>query len=108
MSYKITTKTINKISQKIIQHFAPEKIILFGSHAWGNPTTDSDIDFFIIKNTNKNRIEREYELRMQLVGNKFPPIDFVIHTPQEFERRLKMNDFFIHDIIKRGRTLYAK
>ena len=108
MSFQIPAKTISQITQKIIHGFSPEKIILFGSYAWGKPTPNSDLDFLILKKTKKPRLAREYELRMKLIGNKFPPMDFIIYTPQELKNRLTMKDFFIQNITKQGKILYAK
>ena len=48
-----TYKAINKISKKIVAEYKPEKIYLFSFFAWGEPDFDSDVDFFIVKNTKK-------------------------------------------------------
>ena len=42
---------IQKVATRIAKEYNPEKIILFGSYAWGKPTFDSDVDFFIVKKT---------------------------------------------------------
>ena len=99
---------IQEITQKIVKEFKPEKIILFGSYAWGKPGPDSDVDLFIVKKSKKRRINRERELRTKLFGNKFPPMDILIYTPWEIEKRLLIEDFFIKDILGKGRVLYAK
>ena len=99
---------LKEITNKIVEEFQPEKIILFGSWAWGMPHEDSDVDLFIVKESNKKRWEREYDLRMKLIGNKFPPMDLLIYTPEEMERRIKIEDFFIQDIIKNGKLVYAR
>ncbi|MGB2762194.1 MAG: nucleotidyltransferase domain-containing protein [Minisyncoccales bacterium] len=97
---------IKRITRQIVEKYKPEKIILFGSFAWGKPTKDSDVDLFIIKKSKKKRLEREYELRMKLLGNKFPPMDLLIYTPKEVARRFEIGDFFIRDIFKTGKILY--
>ena len=65
-------KTILEITEKIKKKYRPEKIILFGSYAYGEPDEDSDIDLFIIKNTRKRRIYRFVEVKK---------IALQIHTP---------------------------
>lgn len=101
-------KELKKITKKIIKKFKPEKIILFGSYAWGKPTEDSDVDLFIVKDTNKKILDRERELQSLLFGNDFPAIDLLIYTPKELKKRLVIKDFFINDIIKKGKVLYEK
>ena len=104
MSYQ---KEIKKITKQIVEKYQPEKIILFGSFAWGKPHEWSDIDLFIIKESKKKCREREYDLRLKLLGNKFPPMDLLIYTPQEVKQRLQIGDFFIRDIFKLGKIIYA-
>ena len=108
MDREIIEAKIKEITEKIVKEFQPEKIILFGSWAWGTPGADSDVDLFIVKESNKKRWEREYDLRMNLIGNKFPPMDLLIYTPEEMERRIRIEDFFIQDILKNGKLMYAR
>lgn len=98
---------LKKVTDCIVREYSPEKIILFGSHAWGKPTKDSDIDLFVIKKTKKKRIAREVELRKKLLGNQFPALDLLIYTPEEVKKRVEIEDFFINSILKEGRILYG-
>jgi len=107
-AYSITQEKIKQVAAKIARDYKPEKIILFGSHAWGNPHPDSDMDLFIVKKSKKRQIDRMRELRMKLIGNNFPPMDILIYTPRELSRRLAMGDFFVREIIKKGHVLYGK
>lgn len=105
MKNKIDNK-IRDIAKKIAEKYHPQKIILFGSHAYGQPNEDSDIDLCVIKETNKDRFEREQELRLLL----FPagaPFDVLVFTPGEIKKRLKLGDFFIEEIIHNGKILYG-
>ena len=101
-------KELQKITRKIVEKYKPEKIILFGSYAWGKPTEDSDIDLFIVKNSRKRKIDRERELRTVLFGNNFPAMDLLIYTPKEVEKRLFIEDFFVKQILSEGEILYEK
>ena len=65
-------KEIQRITDHIVKKYKPEKVILFGSYAWGKPTEDSDVDLFIVKKSRKRRIDRERELLEHLFGNDFP------------------------------------
>lgn len=99
---------IKKISDKIVKEFKPEKIILFGSYAWGKPHKDSDVDLLVVKKSRQRRINRERKLRTFLIGNNFPPLDLLIYTPQEVNKRIAIKDFFVSNILTKGKTLYAR
>ena len=97
---------IQKVVDKIVQEFHPEKVILFGSYANGTPHLDSDVDLFVVKDTKNTR-----KTAQEIDGLIFPrpfPVDLIVYTPAQLEKRKKMNDFFIKDIITKGRVLYAK
>lgn len=102
----VTEEKIQEITQKIVKEFKPEKIILFGSYAWGNPSEDSDVDFFVVKKTRKRRVERGREVQRILWGSKIP-VDVLVYTPKEIEKRLAFEDFFIEDIMQKGKILYS-
>lgn len=105
---KEINKQLQDITDKIVEEFKPEKIILFGSYAWGKPGRDSDIDLFVVKESKKQSLDRERELRQLLFGNNFPPMDILVYTPKELKNRLDLEDFFIKDILNKGKMLYAK
>ncbi|MCK5465963.1 nucleotidyltransferase domain-containing protein [Candidatus Parcubacteria bacterium] len=98
---------IKPLVSKIVDKYNPDKVYLFGSYAWGNPTADSDIDLFIVKNTVESQRERSRKLRSLLFGSGIP-FDLLVYTPNEVKERLKMGDFFINDIIKKGEVLYER
>ena len=101
-------KIIQNVAQQIKDKYQPEKIILFGSYAWGRPGPDSDVDLFIIKKRRKRKVDRERELRKLLFGNDLPPMDFLIYTPKELKKRIFIKDLFIQEILSRGKLLYDK
>lgn len=104
----IQEEKVNKIVNKIVSEFKPEKVILFGSHAWGEPGPDSDLDLLVIKDSQKPRLERELELRKLL----FPSgvgLDVLVYTPKELEKSINEHrNFFLEDIIHNGRPLFTK
>jgi len=89
-----------------LKDYNPEKIILFGSSVGGKLTKDSDLDLLIIKKTRKNPWKRTLEADAYLDHDI--AIDILVYTPQEIKKRLKMDDFFIQEIMQRGRLIYAK
>lgn len=99
---------INKIVEKIKMRYQPEKVILFGSYGWGNPTKDSDIDLLIVKKTNQKHRQRMLTVR-KIVSeeNALVGIDILVYTPEEVTERLKIGDSFISKILKKGDILYG-
>ena len=107
MSKQLFKKEINKIKKKIVSKYRPEKIIIFGSYVWEGFTPDSDVDFFIIKNTKKRKLDRMYEVDKLLHGRKIP-VDILVYTPKETKERLGLGDSFVEDVIKRGKLIYER
>lgn len=97
---------IKNISNRITEEFQPEKIILFGSYAWGTPTADSDVDLFIIKDSTEKRIDRARKARSAIWGIGVP-VDILVYTPKEIQRRQEKGDLFIKDIMTRGKVLHG-
>lgn len=102
-------KELKKLKKNIVEQYKPEKIILFGSLAWGKFGPDSDIDLFVVKKTKKRFGERIDEVN--IIANRAgieSPKDIIVLTPSEFKTRIRLNDFFIQDIASKGKVLYEK
>jgi len=100
-------KELQKITDKIVRKYRPEKIILFGSQIWGKPSPDSDVDLLIVKES----MNTTREIAREIDGMIFPrpfPIDLIVYKPKKLEERRKMGDAFINNILDRGKVLYAK
>lgn len=104
---EVTDHLLNEIVHKIVEHFHPQKIILFGSYAWAEPGSDSDLDLLVVMESEERPAKRASKVR-KICRPRFLPMDILVRTPQEIQRRLKMNDFFIKRILERGKVLYAK
>ncbi len=105
---KITPELINYIIEKIVQEIKPEKIILFGSYAKGNFNQDSDLDLFIIKESEESsRIVRR-KVEALLWGRRFP-VDLLVRKPEEVEWNFRAkNPLYLHHIFKDGKVVYEK
>ncbi len=90
----------------IIKKFDPEKIILFGSYADGSPTLESDVDLLVIVKTNKSPFKLSSEIALSL-DHSFP-LDIIVKTPEQIEKRIQDGDFFLEDIINHGKVLYER
>ena len=102
----IKQKDIQTMVKKIVEDYKPEKIYLFGSFVWGKLTFDSDVDLFIIKQTKKDRPSRYKEVS-NIIDWRIP-VDILVYTPEEVKKRLYLGDFFIEDIINKGKLVYDK
>ena len=99
---------IREIVQSLVTGYTPEKIILFGSYAYGEPNADSDIDLLIIKETQERFFERLNTVRRVATGtHRHIPFEPIVLTPQEVEQRLQAGDQFIDEILQKGAVLYA-
>jgi len=101
-------EVIQAVVQKIVAGYEPEKVILFGSYAHGEPDEDSDIDLLIIKETPERFLDRLDRVR-QSAGGTHPRIPFepIVLTPGELEEGLRAGNQFIAEIMQRGEVLYA-
>ena len=98
------SKEIKDLCRQIVTDFKPEKIVLFGSYARGTPTVDSDLDFLVVMPFKGRSVNQAIRIRRRISTDM--PLDLVVRTPQQIERRLKMNDFFIKEVIDQGHVLY--
>lgn len=99
---------IRQITDRIVQEYKPLKIILFGSYAWGTPHRDSDIDLFIVKDTGKSPVDRQVMVRKIIHDLRYKiPMDILVMTPEEIEKRLAIGDQFCAKLIRDGKRLYA-
>ncbi len=109
----VTDKRIRKvildIAERIKKNYNPEKIILFGSYAYGKPTRDSDIDMLIVKETKKRSMDRWFTLKKLCQDpNRGIPFSPLVFTPKELDYRLSLGDQFIKDILGKGQILYER
>lgn len=104
----ITEEQIQAIVQRIVEGYAPDRIILFGSYAYGTPTEDSDLDLLIIKqNAETKRVERSIAVRSLLWGTNAPAMDIIIRTPEEMHRAAGISYSVETAAFEQGRLLYA-
>ena len=108
MEKAVIEQKIQEIVQKIVKEYRPEKIILFGSWAWGEPHEDSDIDLLVVMESDKPRIERQREIK-NLIDPSGIPVDILVHTSRELEESInKKRNLFLEDIVYNGKALYTK
>lgn len=108
MTKKQAEQVIERIVDKLAREYRPERVVLFGSYAYGSPNEDSDIDLLIIKDTPEAFIDRWTTVRRILSDSKRrTPLETLILTPEEVSQRLEIGDQFIMEILEKGKVLYA-
>ncbi len=102
-----TRNMIFEIVDKIKQEYQPDKIILFGSYAYGHPDRDSDIDLLIIKDTQERFIDRLSNVtRIASDPKRLTPLEVIVLTPEEIRERLEVGDQFLREALDKGEVLY--
>lgn len=104
----ITEDQIQAVVRRIVEGYGPDRIILFGSYAYGTPTEDSDLDLLIIKKNAENKsIDRDLTIRHLLWGGEMPPMDLFVRTPQELTDAVARVYTVEAEAVQKGRLLYA-
>ncbi len=98
---------LDEIIKRLTQEFKPEKIILFGSHAWGTPHADSDVDLLIIvSSANLPPTRRASKAYRCLQGLKIPT-EIIVSTRSELERYRSVPSSLTRQILERGKVVYG-
>ena len=101
-------KTLPQAIKRIVSELKPEKIILFGSYAYGDPTPDSDVDLLVIMKTRAKQVDRYVAVSNLLYPREFP-VDIIVKTPKEIESELqKRGNFFMREVLTKGKVLYER
>src|SRR5580704_7216228 len=102
-SPNIPLAAIRRFARRIAERFQPEKIILFGSYAYGKPHEESDVDLLVIMPT-RNAIDQS--IRITLAFERLFSLDLIVRTPWQIERGLKDDNWFLREIVEKGKVLY--
>ncbi len=95
---------IHSFASRVAEEFRPNRIILFGSYAYGKPTPDSDVDLLVVMPHNGPPSAKAAEIRKRVRAGF--PMDLIVRSPAEIRRRMKMKDCFIREVMERGQPLY--
>src|SRR6266508_1361945 len=103
----VSMKAIQSIARHIVQRFNPEQIILFGSHAYGKPTVESDVDLLVVMDTPEDEMEAMVEIAKSLPILTFS-VDVIVRSRRTLERRKKLGDWFLREVTQKGKVLYER
>jgi predicted nucleotidyltransferase len=101
----ISFDAIYALSAQIAAAFQPERIILFGSYAYGRPGEDSDVDLLVVMPYTHHAVYQAAAILTQV--NPSFPVDVLVRTPGELADRIAQGDYFLREVVERGRELYA-
>jgi predicted nucleotidyltransferase len=101
----IPMRVIRRYARAIAEEFHPDKIILFGSYAYGKPHEDSDVDLLVVMPT-RDQHAQSVRIRWRLAAPF--PLDLIVRTPKEMKWRLEEGEWFTTTIVSKGKVLYEK
>jgi predicted nucleotidyltransferase len=101
----VPMRAIRQFARGVVEQFNPDKIILFGSYAYGTADDDSDVDILVVMPA-RNEMSQASRIRLA-VPRRFP-MDLIVRTPDDLARRLDAGDWFLREIVLRGKVLYDK
>lgn len=101
----VDAQSVQNLCDQIVERFQPERVVLFGSHAYGTPTDISDVDLLVVLPFDGKRWEKSREIR-RAITPRFS-VDLVVCTPEYLRQRLAQNDFFLQEVVQKGKVLYA-
>lgn len=101
----VSYEQIVQFSNSIAKLYQPERIILFGSRAYGTPGPDSDVDLLVIMPFEGHHVYKAVEI-LEQTKPRFP-VDLLVRTPDHVQQRLELNDYFLRDVLTKGLVLYA-
>ena len=98
-------RVIRRFARQVAERFRPDKIILFGSHAYGTANEDSDVDLLVVMPTSD---EMNQAIRIILAFDPVFPLDLIVRTPENLQWRLAEEDWFLREVVEKGKVLYAR
>ena len=103
----IPSGLLDKVVERLKAEFQPDAIYLFGSHAWGTPHEDSDVDLMVIVHQSGERTIRRMQRAHRCLRGLRISKDVFVQTREEFDRYKDLQASLQHQILARGRKLYG-
>ena len=100
----VERKQIRKFCHAVAREFCPQRIVLFGSYAYGKPTENSDVDLLVVMPFDRRKGRKSLEIRRRIPAGF--PLDLIVRTPEFIAQRLEWGDCFVQEILAKGKVLY--
>jgi predicted nucleotidyltransferase len=101
---RIPESVIQELIAQIADKFQPERIILFGSYAYGIPRPESDVDLLVVMETPLRELQQALQIRQAV--NPLFGVDILVFTPSRLKQRIKLGDSFLKEITEKGQLVY--
>lgn len=102
-SPNIPLTAIRRFARQIAERFQPHQIYLFGSYAYGTPHAESDVDLLVVMPASD---VVNMAIRISLAFDRPFSFDLIVRTPKQLERELRDEDWFLREIVEKGKLLY--
>jgi len=94
--------------RRLAVEFDPQQVILFGSHAWGEPTDDSDLDLFVVVDESSERLIRRVQRAYNALGDIVVPTDVLVRTRAEVDEYRTLRASLECAVNEKGKVLYER
>jgi predicted nucleotidyltransferase len=101
----VRLSAIRRFAKQLAERFQPERIILFGSYAYGKPHGFSDVDILVVMPA-RNEIDKAVHI-LNVLDPPFS-VDLIVRTPHNLSWRVEEGDWFLREVLSKGKVLYAK
>jgi predicted nucleotidyltransferase len=103
----IAETTLTEITRRLVATYQPEQIVLFGSHVWGEPDEDSDIDLLVVVSDSTEPAYRRASAGYRSLFGLGVSCDVWVRTREEVAREATLSTTLTHKIIREGRALHG-
>ena len=103
----LTETTLAEITRRLVAVYQPEQVVLFGSHAWGEPNEGSDVDLLVVLSESDEPADRRAAAGYRSLFGVGVPCDVWVRTREEVLREAPLPTTLMHKIIQEGRVLHG-
>ncbi|MFB3892541.1 MAG: nucleotidyltransferase domain-containing protein [Phycisphaerae bacterium] len=105
MTGMVAMRDIRKLGRRIGEEFKPIRVILFGSHARGEATPDSDVDLLVVMRFKGHPLDKAGKILVRVHPGTFA-IDLLVRSPAMIAKRIRMGDCFMKEVMDTGKVIY--
>jgi len=106
-SIELSEAMLNEITRRLVATYQPEQVVLFGSHAWGTPDENSDVDLLVVLSASDEPAYRRASAGYRSLFGVGVPCDVWVRTREEVLREAPLSTTLTHKIIREGRVLHG-
>jgi uncharacterized protein len=99
---------LEEVVRRLVAEFEPEKIFLFGSRAWGNPSDDSDVDILIIVDKSDEHPAKRSTRAYRCTRGLRTPMDLLVWNRAEMDSLTRTTTSMASEILEKGIVLYEQ